>query len=221
MSAYAPTPAFAQKHQHPSALLLIVGGHAALIAAVMVVKMDLPSRFISPPTDVTFVPLPPEPAPFPPEPTLNTIPSNSAIDRMPVIVPIPINDSPVVDRPIVSPSPGEPIIGTGVVSPLQPPLPIPEPVRTGPRFITPAAMVEPPYPDAKRQRDEEASLRLRLTIDERGRVTAVAPVGPADRAFLSAGRRHIIAHWRYQPATDGGRAVASSTVITLQFRLDN
>jgi hypothetical protein len=37
---------------------------------------------------------------------------------------------------------------------------------------------------------------------------------------LSA-RRHLSAHWRYQPATENGRPVASSTVITLQFRLDD
>lgn len=223
MSAYAPTPGFAQKHHHPRALLLIVGGHAALIAAVMVVKMDLPSRFISPPTDVTFVPLPPppEPAPLPPEPRASAQPADSAIDRMPVIVPIPSNDGPLVDRPIVSPPLGEPVVGPGVVPSLQPPLPIPDPVRTGPRFVTPAAMVEPPFPESKRERGEEAVLRLRLAIDERGRVTSVAPVGSADRTFLAAARRHILAHWRYQPAREGERAVASSTVVTLQFRLDD
>ena len=69
--------------------------------------------------------------------------------------------------------------------------------------------------------DEEASLRLRLSIDARGRVVAVEPVGSADRAFLAAARRHLLAHWRYQPATEDGRAVASTTVITLRFELDD
>ena len=39
---------------------------------------------------------------------------------------------------------------------------------------------------------EEASLRLALTIDARGRVTAVEPVGAADPTFLAAARRHIL-----------------------------
>jgi protein TonB len=95
-----------------------------------------------------------------------------------------------------------------------------EPAPTGPRFATPAGAVKPPYPASKLQSEEEASLRLRLAIDERGRVTSVEPVGRADRAFLEAARRHILARWRYQPATEGGRPVASSTVVTLRFELD-
>jgi protein TonB len=82
-------------------------------------------------------------------------------------------------------------------------------------------MLRPPYPDDKRRLEEEAVLRLRLAIDERGRVVAVEPVGSADRSFLEAARRHLIAHWRYKPATDDGRAVRSSTVITLRFELEN
>ena len=66
----------------------------------------------------------------------------------------------------------------------------------------------------------EAVLRLRLTIDDRGRVTAVEPVGRADPVFLAAARRHLLAHWRYKPASENGRPAASSTVITLRFQLD-
>jgi protein TonB len=61
---------------------------------------------------------------------------------------------------------------------------------------------------------------LRLTIDASGRVIAVDPVGSADRVFLEAARRHLMAHWRYKPATEAGHAVTTSTVITLEFRLD-
>jgi hypothetical protein len=45
-------------------------------------------------------------------------------------------------------------------------------------------------------------------------------VGRADRAFLDAARRHLIAHWRYQPATEDGRTITSSLTITLRFQLD-
>ena len=66
----------------------------------------------------------------------------------------------------------------------------------------------------------EAVLRLRLSIDERGRVVSVDPVGAADGAFLAAARRHLLAQWRYKPAMEGGRAVATSIVITLRFQLE-
>ena len=42
----------------------------------------------------------------------------------------------------------------------------------------------------------------------------------ADRTFLDAARRHLIAHWRYQPAAEDGRTIASSIVITLRFELN-
>jgi len=78
----------------------------------------------------------------------------------------------------------------------------------------------PPYPSSKLITEEEASLTLRLTIDERGRVIAVEPVGRADPVFLAAARRHLLARWRYKPASEDGRAIASTAVITLRFQLD-
>ena len=113
------------------------------------------------------------------------------------------------------PDPG-PLIGNGMD-----PAPLPTPiVRTGPRFATPDALIRPPYPEEKRRLEQEATLKLRLAIDERGRVVAVEPVGRADPAFLAAARRHILKAWRYRPAMEGETAIASSTVITLQFELD-
>ena len=62
-------------------------------------------------------------------------------------------------------------------------------VRRAARFITPAEQVRPPYPVAKQRLEEEASLRLALAIDARGRATSVSPVGAADPVFLDAARR--------------------------------
>jgi protein TonB len=61
---------------------------------------------------------------------------------------------------------------------------------------------------------------LRLTIDSQGRVVAVDAVGRTDPVFLAAARRHLIAHWRYKPAIEGGEAVNSTEVITLRFELN-
>jgi protein TonB len=120
-----------------------------------------------------------------------------------------------------------PDIGPALDSPLQPlpraePLLQPaEPVRVGPRAVTPTDLLRPPYPDAKRRSEEEAVLRLRLGIDPRGRVTSVEPVGAADPAFLAAARSHLLRHWRYRPATEDGRAVSSTLTITLRFELED
>jgi hypothetical protein len=44
MRTYAPVAPYADRSRHPRALVLIVGGHAALIAAVMMAKMDVVPR---------------------------------------------------------------------------------------------------------------------------------------------------------------------------------
>lgn len=220
MPVYAPAPRFAHRGGYPHAMLVIVGAHVALIAAVMSVKMDLPAKITRTITQVDLIeapkPPPPEPQPLEAQPE----PRTSTLDLVPRIVPVPQPPAPTVDsRPIPLPDPG-PTIGPAIQPQPAQPLPRADPVRAGPRFATPAHMVEPPYPPAKLSTQEEASLRLKLAIDPRGRVVAVEPVGRVDRTFLEAARRHILANWRYRPATEDGRAIASSTVITLTFRLE-
>ena len=219
MPTYAPVPAFAERKRYPRALVVIVAAHVAAISAVMLVKMDISGKLLDPPTKVELIPLPKDPPPVPPEPS-QAKPAQSVIDKPIAVVPIPQPRTPAVDS---TPTPfpnATPDTGTRTLPAIEPPIK-PLPVRTGPRFATPDSRLRPPYPANKLNSGEEAALRLRLSIDERGRVTAVEPVGAADPSFLKAARRHLIANWRYQPATEDGRAVASSTVITLQFRLDD
>ena len=218
MSVYAPTPGFADRRPHPRTLMLIVAGHAALIAAVMAAKMDLPQRILHRPLVVELIPIPKPP---PPEPAVIPRPATQPLPNEPIRqVQIPIPDQHVIDT---TQALGDLPLTQGPVVELQRPVAqaVPEPVRTGPRFATPPSELRPPYPESKRRLAEEAVLKLHLSIDDRGRITSVEPVGSADPAFLQSARRHIIAHWRYKPAMEGDHAVASSTVITLRFELDD
>jgi periplasmic protein TonB len=202
----------------PHALLVIIVAHIALIAAVMSAKMDLPQRI----PDITKVRLIPAPSPPPPQPEPKAEPKSapSTVDRMPVIVPVAqprldnLDPTPVPtldNRPVIQPRVvAEPVPGIAAVAPL----------RIAARFATPASDLRPPYPLSKLDLGQEAVLRLRLTIDERGRVTSVEPVGAADPAFLAAARKHLLAKWRYKPATEDGRPVRSSTQISLRFELE-
>lgn len=204
----------------PHAMLAIMVGHIVAIALVMSAKLDLPERIERTITDTYNVPLPPPPPEqLPPEQHSNP---RESIRPVPTPLPIPLpNDNPVVPDPIPLPLPGG-SAGTGTLpGPSIDPLPIPDPVRVGPRFATPPGLVRPPYPPSKISSEEEAVLKLRLSINSAGRVISVEPIGPTDRAFLEAARRHIIARWRYKPASEDGRPVASSTVITLRFELDS
>ncbi|HVF37300.1 MAG TPA: energy transducer TonB, partial [Sphingomicrobium sp.] len=181
----------------------------------MSARMDVTSVLPIDPIDIVEVPVPP--APPPPPQTQADTPRHveSVIDRprkqieLPTLPSLPLDQGAPVRDPYVPPA---------ILPPVDPPKP--ESVRVAARFATPADLVRPPYPLAKLRAEEEATLRLRLTIDARGRVTSVEPVGAADPQFLEAARRHIIKSWRYKPATEDGAAKASSTVITLSFRLE-
>ena len=220
MLAYAAAnPRPAGRAGSPRALALILTGHALLIAAVMTAKMGVIHVDSFDPTDIVNIPIkpPPPPEPQPPKPA----PQPSFIERPVMVIDMPvIKQTLPIDRgpPIVPWNP--PVIGDG------PPLPPVNPVKSTPLrvaavFSTPDSALRPPYPNSKLRLQEEATLRLRLSIDARGRVTAVEPVSAADPEFLAAARRHIIRSWRYKPATEDGVGIASSTVITLSFRLED
>jgi protein TonB len=132
---------------------------------------------------------------------------------------LPPLDNPPIDTTGPTADPG--VIaggGTAVVAVI--PQTASTPIHHDARLLTPPSELKPPYPASKLLTEEEAVLTLRLTIDANGRVVAVDPVGRADRIFLEAARRYAIAHWRYQPATDDGRPIASSLTVTLRFELD-
>lgn len=220
MLAYtADSSRIAGRSNSPKALALIVAGHAALIATVMAAKMEvLP---VSPfnPTNLIDVPTAPPPPPTPKvEPKAKRPATQPAfIDRADTVIDMDANlSSSFAQGPTIEDIAN--VIGTDISIPIDPPKLAP--VRVAARFNTPASALKPPYPNDKLRLQEEATLKLRLVIDARGRVTAVDPVGAADPSFLEAARRHIIRAWRYKPATEDGIAVGSSTVITLSFRLE-
>ena len=220
MLAYAANaPRFADRRKSPKALLLIVGAHAVALAVLMTAKMDMPFEEFTP-TGVIFVPEekpPPDTPPPPPEPDIKVQSTKSFVDRTKPIIPLDQTGPLVQDLP-ENPPPLGPIAGTGVK--ITPEQVIHPPVRVAAQFKTPEWALKPPYPLEKRNAEEEATLKLRLSIDDRGRVIAVEPLGNVDPVFLAAARKHLIAKWRYRPATEDGRAVHSSTVVTLRFELE-
>jgi len=222
MLAYAAnTPKAAGRDRSPRMLVLILAGHAAVIAAVLTAKPELIGVNPDPPPVVVNIrkdPPPPEPQPqADPQPHRpltqdSFIPIERPIIDMDQQTPIQIDTGPTI-ADIGA------VIGSGPTTIIDPPRHVP--VLIGPRLATSEDSLKPPYPADKLRAEEEATLKLRLTIDARGRVTAVDPVGSADASFLAAARRHILRSWRYKPATEDGMAVPTTTVISLSFRLED
>lgn len=221
MLAYA-APRPTTQRPRPRTLALIVAGHALAIAAVMFAHSGLPQRIMDPPLVITTIELPPDPPqlPIPPksaDPAPSRITSVTS-DVAPKAAPEPLDLA-------LSTTPTSLGDGTGTTIQLPDPpmLPLPSAhqiVRRGPQMATAEGSIRPPYPDAKRMSSEEAVLTLKLSIDPTGRVVAVDPIGIADAVFLESARRHLLRVWRFNPATEDGRPVRSTKVITLHFQID-
>lgn len=202
----------------PNSMLAIVAVHVAALAVLMSAKMDLPLSPPKTPTEVEFI----KPDPVPPQPPVDTPRQPAPRPDNTFTVPDPFVPLPSDPLPLPLPSPLPPIGGADPGPSTNPTNDVAKPIAATPAvLLTGPAELKPPYPASKLASGEEADLKLRLTIDEGGRVIAVAPVGRADSSFLAAARRHIIAHWRYRPATSDGRGVATTLVVTLRFRLDD
>ena len=207
----------ASRPSSPHAMLFIISVHVALLAVVMSAKMDLPAKLLNPPTKIDLLP---EPTPPPQQPIRSPSPRPHLISNPQPQPKVPTD--PIV-APTVETNPSidfGKILGANANPTPNPQPPMTAPVRYDAQLLTPPWEVKPPYPATKLASEEEATLTLRLTIDERGRVIAVDPVGPADRSFLDSARRYIIAHWRYAAATVDGRPTASNVTISLRFELD-
>ena len=226
MLAYAASrPMIAERRSAPHAMLGIVAGHVALVAVVMSIRMDLPQKIRDTPLVIDLIREYDPPPPDVPDikPDTPAQPRTSTLDQPQPLVPVPDPTPDIGVAPAPPPS-FDQLIGPSI-QPLPPradpvPAPVPDPVRIAAKLLTPASELRPPYPDSMLASGEEAVLRLRLTIDTRGRVVGVEPIGRADRAFLETARRHLLANWRYKPASEDGRAVVSSIAVSLRFQLE-
>jgi len=218
MLAYAANrPVAGKRPSSPPAMLLIVSAHVALIALAMSAKMEFSRKH---PVDGPTIYIPPAPPPPPPAGTIVKRTRTQTIDpqitRTPPETQLPPAGGQVLGGDTLS-DPGPVALGGGGLANFPP---LSNPIRHEARLLTSPSDLKPPYPELKILSGEEATLQLRLTINENGRVTAVDPIGPADRVFLDAARRYLIAHWRYAPATVDGRPTGSSITISLRFQLD-
>jgi periplasmic protein TonB len=221
MLAYAASrPRIGARQSSPNAMLLVISAHIIVVALVLSTRMTMPPRTLNPPTTLISVPLPHPPLPQPvrtsrqkrtdapfnqPQQPAFTLPN-----AIPTAAPVDMGNGDA----------GPVTIGEIAVPNLPPLQPQPVPATSAAQLLTPPSELKPPYPEAKLLTGEEATLTLRLSIDEHGRVIAADPVGRADPVFLDAARRHLLAHWRYRPAMKDGRAVGSTMVINLRFELD-
>jgi periplasmic protein TonB len=211
---------FAQKRNSPTSLGLVILLHAALIAAVVLIKSPV-FRHLNDPTVVTLIEdehtVPPpehhQPPPDRPQqrqeildhvtPQIDTHPTGPAVDTHQENTQIASNTAgnARIDIPVLPPPP-------------------PLPVRRAAQ-IDPSSRLQPPYPAAEQRAQRDGQVRVRVTIGPDGRVTDVALISATSDAFWFATRAQALRYWRFRPATVDGRPVEETRTMSVVFRIED
>jgi protein TonB len=198
--------------QRAVGLAFAVAMEASIVYALLVTLGWVEAPKITPPmTVVNVAPLPDRPDVPPPPP--------QTFDPPPVAAPI----TPVVELTYTPPP-------TPTAISLPPPQPVPAvprvvPPPTPPVVFTPARAIAashsiPEYPFVSRRLREQGTLRLKLTIDEKGLVTEAVVVNSSSFQRLDeAAVKWVKAQWRYTPAMQGTKPVPSMADAIVEFKL--
>ena len=148
--------------------------------------------------------LPPPPAQIFEPPVVATVPPEVVLTYTPPIPPTTISLPPPVPVP-------------NVPRAVEPPTP---PVTFTPARAIAASHTIPEYPFVSRRLREQGTLRLKLTVDEKGAVTQAVVVNSSGFQRLDeAAVTWVKLHWRYAPAMQGTRPVSSTADAIVEFRL--
>ena len=212
-----------QKRRSPAGLGVVIAGHAAVLAALILATSEYRVIDRSP----IYVRNIPDTPPPPPEPKADKVPEKKATQQpevlrferplvdlpLPPQVPVRGEDQVVLPDPRSNPGPD-----TAEQPPKQPePAP---PVRVEAR-IDARSSLQPPYPAAEQREGREGSVTVRVTIGPDGRVLAVEKVRATSDGFWRATERQALRHWRFKPAMLDGQPVAGTATMTVHFRMDD
>lgn len=197
-------------------------GYSSAIAintiAAGLLLMPLQAPPPAPPTEsppVWILPATPKPPVLPPQ---------IAVPRPPTDVPRVVT-APVVTPPVVAPV----IVDHGTLPTTLPVDPIqvasiePEPAVTGPAPMTLeyAVATSPPYPRESVRNGDEGLVMLQVLVDIDGRPLEVDIVDSSGHRELDqAARRHVLANWRFRPATRDGQPVQAIGLVPIDFSLN-
>lgn len=222
----ASTGFFEQKSHGPGKFGLVLALHAAAIGGVLMIKGPTIIPIDRDPIDVTQIDLPPDPPRNPPEPQPKQV-RQTLPPQLPYVPPVQVPTQPTGPTIQTAATGNLPTIpdGNGLgtdTTPTTPTVVTPPPhvpVRRDATILG-GSSLQPPYPASEIRNEREGVVRVRVTIDESGRVIAVQQVSATSEAFFQATQRQALSRWRFRPATEDGRPVQSSQTLTVHFRLD-
>lgn len=96
----------------------------------------------------------------------------------------------------------------------------PAPLESVDQQATYARLSPPKYPKSALQAGAEGKVLLELALDAKGGVQSVEVSESSGHAELDAAAVAAVETWRFNPAQDDGRAVATRIAVPVQFALD-
>jgi protein TonB len=185
--------------------------HGLLLTAAWFARIELPRREVSA-LQVTMLSAP--------VPAHEIRPQAALLVRLTVPIPVAlVDDVPAIQIPDAEPA-SETAPAVAIESAASTPV-LATTQRLGPELAVQCPERMPPhYPaQAKRQR-EEGEVRLRVELDENGRVASVTVVSSSGSPRLDEAARRAIESWRCRPAQRDGQPVRAVALQSLAFVLD-
>lgn len=202
-----------ERKSRPLGLGLVIGGHAAVLAALILAPPESFTRIVYLPTVVESIEAPPPPTREVPPPP-KALPKETQPQKV-----TPLVDLSAIARPVQL----EPLPQVEPTLPQQ----LPSSLPTAPLFVAAtiepgaAARFQPGYPSALARADIEGSATVRVLIGTDGRVKQVELVNATHAGFFEATREHALRAWRFRPATRDGVPTESWRTMTVRFKLES
>jgi protein TonB len=189
--------------------LLVAGIHAGVLAtAVLWPSSPKAVEIVLPTIQGTLIMAEPEQAP-PPEPPPPLPPPPPEKKPEPKPKPKPVSKAPPSERAVKAPDP-EPVPAPPVQQPVEPrpaesaaPAPVVPPRADAGQLSNPA----PAYPSLSRRLREEGTVLLEILIKANGTVGEIKLKRTSGFKRLDDAAMKAVAHWRFQPATQAGKAI--------------
>jgi protein TonB len=208
-------------------LLLVLAMHGILLYVAMSYKLIPPPQeavtlfvsMINPPPKKVEPPPPEPPKPLPKKVEL--------VKEKPVVKPQPapvlVAEAPVTSpvEPVAPPPPPQPVIEVPPAPVVEEPVKPAQPVMMTSELSLACPDRSPPnYPAASRRLGEQGQVKLKVELDEAGRVTTARVVESSGFKRLDDAGLNAVKSWRCNPATRDGKPVRAVALQPLDFILN-
>jgi protein TonB len=203
------------KHASLYSFLLVIGVHVGVLAAVVMSPSNpKPLEIVQPTIQGVLVMATPAEAPPPPE--LPPPPPEKKPEPKPKPKPAP--KAPPSERAVKAPEP-EPIAPVEKPAEPKPLAPAPQPIVPPRAEAGQLTNPAPVYPNLSRRLREEGIVVLEILITADGTVSEIRIKNSSGYKRLDDSAVKAVKYWRYQPATQGGKAIDFWYEQPIEFNL--